>query len=187
MKDVTIYMWNRIIFGFKRSIIQLLFLFEWAYIGKGRDKLSLWWWATGQRGSGGAVLSMLVKSQQVPKANGSKQLMTLCIQHMLRRPCTLCERWLHRWMKFQVYTAYTDSPKGTFELLVKGQASEFWRKRALKTSEYFCSEECTVQSDCIVPSHIVFLIIFILVCFAVWVLFFSLKYGKLGSFLTKLL
>jgi hypothetical protein len=35
-------------------------------------KLNLWWWALSQAGSGEAQWSMVVKSQQVPEANGSK-------------------------------------------------------------------------------------------------------------------
>lgn len=130
MKGVTIFLWIRIIFGFMRSIIHLLFLFEWAYTGKCRNKLNLWWWAEGQIGSEGAQWSMWWRANRSRRLMDLKQLITLCIRHHALKTLHIMWKVTASLDKIPSGAVYIDSPKGTFELLVKGQASEFWRKRA---------------------------------------------------------
>lgn len=75
---------------------------------------------------------MVAKSQQVWKANGYKEAHNIMYPAPRSKDLVHCVKGDCIAGRNSSGAVPTDSPKGTLELLVKGQASEFWRKRALK-------------------------------------------------------
>lgn len=109
---------------------------------------TLWWWAEEQIGSEGAQRSMWWSADRSQRLMPLKLLITLCIRHHALKALHIVWKVTASLDKIPSGAVYTDAPEGTFGLLVKGQAREFWRKRALKHQNIFVLK--SIQS-----SHIV--------------------------------